>query len=258
MSTVPRLFVVSDLNKGSPLALTSEQANYLFRVLRLDVGAEVRVFNGRDGEWRAKVKEVMRSAGFLMIEEQVREQGLVGDLELLFAPLKKARTDFVVEKATELGVSIIRPVITQRTQTKVVRVDRLQKLAAEAAEQTERLDTPRVEEVKYLLEVLGKWSSDRKLIFCDEEGDQARADTGNDTAPTARPIADVLTGMKDGPAGILVGPEGGFSPEERERLRSLEFCIPVSLGPRILRAETAAVAAMSLWQALRGDWRGAN
>ena len=174
--------------------------------MRLDVGAEVRVFNGRDGEWRATVKEVMRSAGFLMVEEQIREQGLIGDLELLFAPLKKARTDFVIEKATELGVSVIRPVITQRTQTKVVRTDRLQKLAAEAAEQTERLDTPRVEEVKHLLEVLGQWRSDRRLIYCDEAGDQARADTGNDAAPRARPIADVLKDLEDGPAGILIGP----------------------------------------------------
>ena len=254
MSTTPRLFVMADLVKGGPIALTSDQANYLFRVLRLEKGADVRVFNGRDGEWRATVSEVMRSAGFLTLESQIREQARVSDLELLFAPLKKARTDFVIEKATELGVSIIRPVITQRTQTKVVRTDRLQKIAAEAAEQTERLDTPHVEDVEYLLERLGKWRAERRLIYCDEEGDETRAQTG-EKVDRPQPILDAIMDLEPGPAAILIGPEGGFTEEERARLRGLDFCIPVSLGPRVLRAETAAIAALSVWQAVKGDWR---
>ena len=258
MSTIPRLFVMSDLVKGAPLALTSEQANYLFRVLRVEVGDSVRVFNGRHGEWAARVSEVMRSAGFLTVEKQIREQAKVSDLELLFAPLKKTRTDFVVEKATELGVSIIRPVLTQRTQTKVVRTDRLQKIAAEAAEQTERLDTPHVEQVEHLLERLGKWDGTRRLIFCDEEGDQARADSGDDRASRPLSMEDAIAKLEPGPAAILIGPEGGFTDDERNRLRSLEFCIPVSLGPRVLRAETAAIAALSVWQAICGDWRNTS
>lgn len=255
MSATPRLFVMADLVKGAPVALNAEQANYLFRVLRLGVGDPVRIFNGRDGEWTAKISEAMRSAGFLTVGTQIREQASVADLELLFAPLKKARTDYVVEKATELGVSIIRPVLTQRTQTKVVRVDRLQKIAAEAAEQTERLDAPHVEEVEHLLERLGKWRAERRLIYCDEEGDETRAQTGAavDRPP---PIYDAIRDLPEGPAAILIGPEGGFTDEERARLRDLDFCLPVSLGPRVLRAETAAVAALSVWQAVKGDWRG--
>ncbi len=253
MSTIPRIFVKTDLVAGAPLALSSEQANYLFRVMRLNKGDSVRVFNGRDGEWRASVKEVMRSAGFLTVEDQLREQALIGDLQLLFAPLKKAQTDFVIEKATELGVSIIQPVITARTQTATVRVNRLEKIAEEAAEQTERLDKPLIEEPVHLLEALGKWRSERKLIFCDEAGDDENAPWGGESG---RALA-MLTALKDmpkGPAAVLIGPEGGFSNEERERLRTYDFVVPVTLGPRILRAETAVVAALTLWQAALGDW----
>ena len=257
MSTIPRIFVRADLTKGAPIALTSEQANYLFRVLRLDVGAYVRVFNGRDGEWRAKVTQAMRSAGFLELEEQVKQQALIGDLHLLFAPLKKARTDFLIEKATELGVAILQPIITQRTQTVTVRTNRLQKIAEEAAEQTERLDTPIVEEPVQLLEALGKWRPERKLFFCDEAGDDPSKDWGGD-AGRALSMLDAISDIEPGPAAILIGPEGGFSPEERDRLRALDFVTPVSLGPRILRAETAAIAALSVWQAAKGDWRNSD
>ena len=254
MSTIPRLFVKADLSLGAPLALTSEQANYLFRVLRLKVNDTVRVFNGRDGEWHAVVTEAMRSAGFLRLEEQIIEQAEIGDLQLLFAPLKKTCTDFVVEKATELGATVIQPVITKRTQTTTVRVSRLEKIVEEAAEQTERLDIPHIGEPMQLFEVLKKWDSDRRLIYCDEAGDNPDENWGR-KAGQALPMMEAVSGIDDGLAAILVGPEGGFSSEEREFLRMQEFVIPVSLGPRILRAETAAVAALTLWQAVRGDWR---
>ncbi|MFC7291079.1 16S rRNA (uracil(1498)-N(3))-methyltransferase [Hirschia litorea] len=254
MSTIPRLFVKSDLALGAPLALTSEQANYLFRVLRLAKDDSVRVFNGRDGEWRAVVTEAMRSAGFLRLEELIHPQKLMGDLQLLFAPLKKTCTDFVVEKATELGVTMIQPVITKRTQSSTVRVSRLEKIVEEAAEQTERLDLPLVQDAKQLLEVLGKWDSDRRLVFCDEAGDDPAQDWGGNEG-RAKPMLEAISELEDGLAAILIGPEGGFSPEERKYLRQQSYVVPVTLGPRILRAETAAVSALTLWQAARGDWR---
>ncbi len=254
MSTIPRLFVKADLTLGAPIALTSEQANYLFRVLRLSKNDAVRVFNGRDGEWRASVTEVMRSAGFLCLEELIVPQAVIGDLQLLFAPLKKTCTDFVVEKATELGVTMIQPVITKRTQTSTVRVSRLEKIVEEAAEQTERLDIPLVQEPIQLLEALGKWDKNRRLVFCDEAGDDPTENWGGDVG-RARPMMEAISELKDGLAAILIGPEGGFSPEERKYLRQQDYVIPVTLGPRILRAETAAVSALTLWQAVRGDWR---
>ncbi len=257
MSTTPRIFVKSDLVAGAPLALTAEQANYLFRVLRKQKGDEVRVFNGRDGEWASTIREVMRSAGFLELVRQVRPQEHISDLHLLFAPLKKTRTDFVVEKATELGVAIIQPVITQRTQTVTVRTSRLTSLAQEAAEQTERLDAPSVEEPIQLLQAIGEWREERKLIFCDEAGDQDGEPWGGEEG-RAVPIFEAIRNLSDGPAAILVGPEGGFTPEERQRLREQSFTIPVSLGPRILRAETAVVAALAVWQAVRGDWKSGS
>lgn len=254
MSTIPRIFVKSDLAIGAPLALTSEQANYLFRVLRLGKGDAVRVFNGRHGEWNAVVTEAMRSAGFLRLEECLFPQRDIGDLQLLFAPLKKTCTDFVVEKATELGATVIQPVITKRTQTKTVRVSRLEKIVEEAAEQTERLDIPLVEETAQLLEVLGKWDPERRLIFCDEAGDNPDENWGGEKG-RAKPMVEAISGLEDGLAAVLIGPEGGFAPEEREYLRKQEYVVPVTLGPRILRAETAVVSALTIWQSVRGDWR---
>lgn len=255
MSTIPRLFVKADLDLGVPLALTSEQANYLFRVLRLKKDDTVRVFNGRDGEWKAVITEAMRSAGFLRLEELLNPQGDMGDLQLLFAPLKKTCTDFVVEKATELGVTLIQPVITKRTQTSTVRVSRLEKIVEEAAEQTERQDLPLVEEPAQLLDLLStKWDPERRLIFCDEAGDNPEEEWGG-TKGRAKPMLDAISELEDGLAAVLIGPEGGFSNEERKFLREQSYVIPVTLGPRILRAETAAVSALTLWQAVRGDWR---
>ena len=163
----------------------------------------------------------------------------------------------MIEKATELGVAILQPIITSRTQTVTVRTNRLQKIAEEAAEQTERLDTPIVEEPVQLLEALGKWRPERKLFFCDEAGDDPAKDWGGDKGRAAS-MLDAISDIEPGPAAILIGPEGGFSSEERERLRAQAFVIPVSLGPRILRAETAAIAALTVWQAAKGDWRNAD
>ncbi len=254
MSATPRLYVAPDLAEGGDLVLDGDQAHYLTRVMRLEAGDPVRVFNGRHGEFEAALTGSTKSTASLRLSARVREQAAVPDLWLLFAPLKKARTDFLVEKAVELGAAEILPVLTERTDADTVRVDRLQRLAIEAAEQTERLDVPPVREAIKLHTVLQQWSDDRILIFADEAGDDQGRPWGGE-AGKAIPMADVLRGLPDGPAAILVGPEGGFSTAERKRLRELPFVRPVGLGPRILRAETAAAAALSLWQAVRGDWR---
>lgn len=255
MSNIPRLFVPTDLVEGGPVALDDAQSKYLFRVMRLGVGDQVRVFNGRHGEWMASISEVMgKSAGLLRVDEQLRMQNKLTDLYLLFAPLKKTRTDFVVEKATELGVEIMQPVITEYTQSEKVRADRLNRIALEAAEQTERLNTPRVLEPVSLIKAIQDLQDQRRVYFCDERGDDGSRPWGGEEN-RGEPMVDVLRREDTGSAAILIGPEGGFSPQEREILRGMENVIPVSLGPRILRAETAAIAALTLYQAMCGDWR---
>ena len=254
MSATPRLYVAPDLIAGGDLVLDGDQAHYLTRVMRLGAGDPVRVFNGRHGEWDASLSASTKSTATLQLGPRVREQAGVPDLWLLFAPLKKARTDFVVEKAVELGVAEIRPVLTERTDAETVRVDRLQRLAIEAAEQTERLDVPAIRDAAKLLTLLNGWDANRVLLFADEAGDDAERPWGGE-AGRAMPADEVLRGLPDGPAAVLIGPEGGFSPSERAHLRKQAFVRPVSLGPRILRAETAALAALALWQSIRGDWR---
>tara|TARA_R110002094_G_scaffold93678_1_gene95026 strand:+ start:1196 stop:1972 length:777 start_codon:yes stop_codon:yes gene_type:complete len=258
MSSMPRLFVNSDLVAGAPFALDEDQSKYLTRVMRLGSGDPVRVFNGRDGEWRAEISKVESRRADLTPIDQLRSQTRPGGaaLTLLFAPVKKSETDFIVEKATELGVARVQPVITERTQTRTVRLDRFQKIALEAAEQTERLDLPDVSDAVSLDAALAALPAGTAVIFCDEAGDEADAPWGGQ-AGRARPMADVLPEIKDRPAAILIGPEGGFSGVERNFLRGRAETYPVSLGPRILRAETAAVSAMTLWQALCGDWKSA-
>ncbi len=254
MSATPRLHVTPDLGEGADIPIDGDQAHYLTRVMRLGVGDPVRVFNGRDGEFEASVSAITKSTARLAIGRRVRDQAAAPDLWLLFAPLKKARTDFIVEKAVEMGAAEIRPVLTERTDVETVRVDRLMRLAVEAAEQTERLEVPPVHEAVKLDVLLRQWDAGRILIFADEAGDDGGRPWGGETG-RAGPIADVLGKLGESPAAILIGPEGGFSPGERKRLRDLPFVRPVGLGPRILRAETAAVAALALWQAIRGDWR---
>ena len=256
MSSTPRLFVSPGLSAGHPIALDDEQSNYLLRVLRLQVGAPVRVFNGRDGEWEACIDAVQGKRASLLPTVQMRAQPEVpvSAPVLLFAPVKKSETDFIVEKATELGAAHIRPVLTERTQTRTVRLDRFRKIALEAAEQTERLDLPEIADLQPLAAALDALESGTLVIYCDEAGDDTEAPWGGETG-RAGPIADVLATLDEAPVALLIGPEGGFTADERAWLRGRGDTRPVSLGPRILRAETAVVAALSVLQALRGDWR---
>ena len=253
MSATPRLYVAPDLGEGLEISVNADQAHYLTRVLRLGPGAAVRIFNGRDGEFGASIAAATKSTALLKVGVQSRRQQTTPDLWLMFAPLKKARTDFVVEKATELGVAEVRPVLTERTDADTVRTDRLQRIAVESAEQTERLDVPAVREAIRLEQALKDWDVARLLIYADEAGDEGAKPWGGE-AGRASPMVDALQGIQD-KAAILIGPEGGFSAVERQRLRALPYVKPIGLGPRILRAETAAVAALVLYQALAGDWR---
>lgn len=210
--------------------------------MRAAVGTSVALFNGRDGEWRASLVEAGKKKALLAVEDQLRPQAPEPDLWLLFAPVKRARIDFIAEKATELGVSVLQPVFTKHTVMSRVNDDRLRAIAVEAAEQCERLSVPDVRDPMSLDALLANWPEGRCLILLDEGGG-------------GKPVAEVLAGLADGPAALLVGPEGGFAKSELDALRSLSFAVPVGLGPRILRADTAVVAALSCYQAIRGDWR---
>ena len=253
MSATPRLYLSADLSTQARFDLDQDQAGYLFRVLRLTEGASVRVFNGRDGEWSARVDHIGKRGGALVCRRQERTQAASPDIWLLFAPLKKARTDFVVEKATELGVRRIAPVTTARTQSDRVRVDRLERLAIEAAEQTERLDLPLISPPQGLRTYLADWPEGRRLFYADEAGDDGAKPWGGEVGRAA-PALTAFQGAGPGPAALLIGPEGGFAPEERAQLRAQPFVTPIGLGPRILRAETAVAAGLALWQAACGDW----
>ena len=235
-----RLYVEHPLGEGQTVPLTPAQAHYLFAVMRQEAGAQVLLFNGRDGEWRAEVAGAAKKSGTLACLAQTRPQQMPPDLWLLFAPIKKARTDFIVEKAAELGAARICPVQTDFTNSERIRRDRLQAHAIEAAEQCGGTYVPPVDDLQKLGSLLDGWNSARQILFCDE----TLAD---------RP-AGALPGTP-GPWAILIGPEGGFSAPERARLAALPFAHATRLGPRILRADTAAVAALTLWQARLGDWR---
>jgi 16S rRNA (uracil1498-N3)-methyltransferase len=237
-----RLFVTDALAAGAQVAPSPDQARYLTTVMRLGVGDEVALFNGRDGEWRARVAEVGKRGCSLEIVERTRAQAGGPDLDLVVALVKRARLETIVEKAAELGARRVRLVVTRRTNADHTNVGRLQAIATEAAEQTGRLDVPQVLEPVKLEKLLDGWEAGRRLMFCDEGGE-------------AKPVLEALDG--EGPWAVLIGPEGGFAPEERERLRAAAFVTAVSLGPRILRADTAAISALTLWQAKLGDWREA-
>lgn len=237
--TLARLYIDASLSAGAVIDLPKAQAHYIATVMRKSVGDAVRLFNGDDGEWRARIVEAGKKAVSLSVETQLRAPVPVPDIWLLFAPVKRSRTDFIVEKATELGVSQIHPVITDRTQFPKLRLDRMEAQVIEAAEQTERLDIPAVFAPVKLETVLAEWDAGRTLIFADE--------AGGDTA------LETLQGLT-GPAAVLIGPQGGFTDREREALRAKAFVRPVSLGPRILRADTAAVSLLTLYQAAAGDW----
>ncbi len=274
----PRLMIDEALAAGAEIALEEGQARHVGTVLRLDVGDGLRVFNARDGEWRATVSAKSKRGMSVRVEEKLRDARAVPDLDLLFAPVKRHATDLIVEKATELGVRRIRPVITQRTIAETVRVDRLAAIAREAAEQTERFDAAEVFDAVSLARALDGWDASRPLIYADEAGDGASLVAALQTSPLAGEVSPKateggrsnaqapdrlnaphpLTPAPQGGGGklsLLIGPEGGFTLEERRMLRGLSYVIPASLGPRILRAETAVIAALSVIQAAWGDWR---
>ena len=235
-----RLYVPTDLSPGAAVAPTLDQSRYLSQVMRMKLGDDLLVFNGRDGEWRATISEVLKKGLILKAEEQVRPQATVPDVHLLIAVVKKSALEFAVEKATELGAARISLVVTRRTQVQHVRLDRLDAIAIESAEQTGRMDMPMIDEPQKLDALLDGWDPARRLMFCDETG--------------GAPAFTALQAAGAGPWAILIGPEGGFTTEERDRLRSLPFATAVSLGPRVLRADTAATTALTLWQAAIGDW----
>ncbi len=231
-----RLFVDAPLDTGAEVVLGEHQAHQLRAVLRLETGDAIAVFNGRDGEWRAALSAVAKKSVTLAVENRLREQASEPDIWLLFAPIKGPRLDWIVEKATELGATEIHPVITRRTVVSRVNLDRLQAHATEAAEQCERLSVPPVREPRSLGDVMDRWPAGRRLYVAAERRG-------------VEPMAEAI--RADGkPAAILIGPEGGFEPAELEHLAQLGFATLVGLGPRILRADTAAAAAMALWQAL--------
>lgn len=249
-----RLYVSDALAAGAAVAPSPDQARYLATVMRLGVGDPLLLFNGRDGEWLARVDQVSKRGVQLLLETQTRPQAAPPDLDLVVALVKRGRLETIVEKAAELGCRRVRLATTRRTNTDHTKVTRLQAIAAEASEQTGRLDVPEVTAPQRLDRLLADWEPGRRLMFCDEAGDDPAADWGGPQG-RALPVLQALDAVRASePWAVLVGPEGGFDPQERALLRGLAFVIPVTLGPRILRADTAAISALALWQAARGDW----
>ncbi len=233
--------MAGDLGESCTVDLTAPQAHYLRNVMRLRPGAAIRLFNGRAGEWRADVEELGKTGGRASCAGQTRLQVPLPDVHFLFAPLKQARLDYMAQKATEMGACLLQPVKTQFTMVAKIKRERLIANTIEAAEQCNLLAVPQVEELASLRSLMDGWDPARRLIYCDESA----------------PIASALAALQDlarGPLAVLIGPEGGFSPEEREILRSHPGITAISLGPRVMRADTAAVAAMALVQAVLGDW----
>jgi 16S rRNA (uracil1498-N3)-methyltransferase len=241
-SKLQRLFVTFRLEPGLEGALQQDQAHYLGNVLRLKPGERILLFNGKDGEWLAEVSAIGRKRASLRLEHQTRPQEEGPDLHYLFAPLKRARLDYMAQKATELGANVLRPAMTRHTMAERVKTDRLLANALEAAEQCGILRVPEVMPPEKLTKIIDNWDEDRLLIFADE------------AAPHASPLAALQT-RTPGPLAVLVGPEGGFDREERAGLLAKPFVLPISLGPRVMRADTAAVAALALVNAALGDWR---
>jgi 16S rRNA (uracil1498-N3)-methyltransferase len=243
--TSHRLCVGAPLAEGTSVELTREQTNYLVNVLRLGEGARLLVFNGRDGEWRAALTPQGKKSAALRVESQIRAQESLPDLDYLFAPLKHARLDYMAQKAVEMGARRLRPVLTRRTQANRINLDRMRANVVEAAEQCGILALAEVLAEEKLEATLAHWPQDRLLIFCDE----------------AAEIADPTVALREegkgfGKFAVLIGPEGGFDESERALLARASPVARISLGPRVLRADTAAVAALALVQTVLGDWRG--
>jgi len=244
-ASLPRLFVAADLGPGAAVHLDKDQSLYLASVLRRELGDEVVLFNGRDGAWLGRLSQAAKKNVEIALETQIAPQPERDDLWYGFAPLKSARLDYVVQKATEMGVSTIQPVITRFTQVARIQIDRMRANAVEAAEQCEVLNVPEVREEIALERLVAGWrqsEGDRLLVLADE------------SAPSGSPVG-ALAALAGRPVGLLIGPEGGFADEERARLLAQPFVVPISLGPRILRADTAAVAALAVIQSIIGDWR---
>lgn len=238
--TLTRLYINSPLQTGAAMTLSKEHAHYLTNVLRKRVGDNVRLFNGNDGEWRGEITEISKRTVSLEVRELLRTPYTVPDIGVCFAPVRKHRNGFIIEKTTELGAAWLQPVLTNRTQFGKTNITKMKDQIIEAAEQTERLCLPELHETVSLEAMLSGWDESRTLIMADEAGD-------------CPPALDVVRSLSDS-AAILIGPEGGFDATEREILRVKSFVRPVSLGPRILRADTAALALLTLWQAAQGDW----
>jgi 16S rRNA (uracil1498-N3)-methyltransferase len=237
-----RLYVTAKLTAGADITPDAAQVHYLLHVMRAKTGMRVLLFDGRAGEWLAEIADISKRGCILRCLKQTRPQAEVPDLWLAFAPIKKTPADYVTQKATELGVRVLQPVFTRRTIVSRVNIERMAANAAEAAEQSGRLSVPEVREALSFGRLLANWPAERKLLFCDEAGE-------------APPIATALSAAPPGPWAVITGPEGGFDPAEREALRKQPFVVPVSLGVRILRADTAALAALAVWQALCGGGR---
>ncbi|QRM28582.1 16S rRNA (uracil(1498)-N(3))-methyltransferase [Microvirga sp. VF16] len=239
----PRLFVDAPLQAGTRIVLDRGQANYLLNVLRLKAGESVLIFNGRDGEWRAEISVEGRKAADLVCVERTREQTAAPDIVYAFAPLKHARLDYMVQKAVEMGAGVLQPILTRRTQASRVNLERMRSNAIEAAEQCGILSIPEVREEENLERFLKGLEKDRLVVFCDEN------------APVSNPVKALAElGNKQAGLAVIVGPEGGFTDQERALVAAREGCVCVSLGPRILRADTAAVAALAVVQSVLGDW----
>jgi 16S rRNA (uracil1498-N3)-methyltransferase len=236
-----RLYVEPALGDGLQVAPGEGQLHYLLHVMRAKAGDRISLFNGRDGEWLARIAEVTKRGCVVVCERRIAEQHETPDIWLCFAPVKKTPADYVVQKATELGVRALQPVFTRRTIVGRINEDRMAANAIEAAEQSGRLTVPEIRSALPLEKLLANWPAQRRLFFCDEGGD-------------ARPIAEAVQGARGAACAILTGPEGGFDPAERAMLRAAAFVTPLTLGQRILRADTAALAALAVWQALAGDW----
>ncbi len=237
-----RLYVDAALARGDRVVPDEGQAHYLLRVMRAKAADRVRLFNGEDGEWLAQIADVTKRSCSLVCESQIATQSETPDIWLAFAPVKKTPADYIIQKATELGVRRLIPVITRRTIVARVNIERIRANAIEAAEQSDRLSVPEISEPQALPALLSNWPGARTLLFCDESG-------------SAPPIAEALRTVSASAWAILTGPEGGFEPGEREAIRGCDGAVAVSLGPRTLRADTAALAALAVWQSLKGDWR---
>jgi 16S rRNA (uracil1498-N3)-methyltransferase len=240
-----RLYIDVPLSGGVSVDLAKDKAHFLKNVLRLSPGDYVAFFNGADGEWLGRLEALSKNSATAVLESQTRPQSPMPDVWLVFAPIKRARIDFVAEKATELGVAQIRPVITRRTVMARVNTARLEANALEASEQCERLDVPQVFEPQQLDKMLDSWPEERRILWCDE---------GASGGPIAQALANLDEQAKKDPWAILIGPEGGFDEAERSRLIDFPDALAVTLGPRLLRADTAAAAALAIWQAWVGDW----